>query len=323
MRIFTWHTHGRYLQSLSNLPHDIFVPVSKDRNPPYVGRGNSYRLPRNVYEVPAQYVRDLDLDCVIFQTRAQYEVDQHAILSDAQRELPRIYIEHDPPLQHPTDTRHVVRDPDVMLVHVTPFNELMWDSPGVRTMVVEHGVQVPANVRYTGELECGIAAVNNVATRGRRLGLDVLRAMQAAAPIQVVGMGSEQVGGSGEVAPLQLAEFESHYRFFFNPMRWTSLSMAVCEAMLIGMPILGLATTEMVTVIRPGVEGYVETSVERLAEHARRLIHEPEEAAELGRNARATALQRFTIPRFGEQWQAVLEAVAGSLARESAMGAAV
>lgn len=125
------------------------------------------------------------------------------------------------------------------------------------------------------------------------------------------------------MAPLQLAEFESHYRFFFNPMRWTSLSMAVCEAMLIGMPILGLATTEMVTVIRPGVEGYVETSVERLGEHARRLIHEPEEAAELGRNARATALQRFTIPRFVEQWQTVLEAAAGSIARESAMGAAV
>jgi ADP-heptose:LPS heptosyltransferase len=28
------------------------------------------------------------------------------ILTEAQRRLPRIYLEHDPPREHPTDTRH-------------------------------------------------------------------------------------------------------------------------------------------------------------------------------------------------------------------------
>jgi glycosyltransferase involved in cell wall biosynthesis len=322
MRLFTWHTHGRYLQSLSNLPHDIFVPMSHDRSGAYVGRGNSYRLPSNVYEVPAQFVQDLDLDCVIFQTRTQYEVDQYSLLSDAQRAGPRIYIEHDPPLEHPADTRHHMRDGDVLLVHVTAFNQLMWNSPGVRSVVIDHGVQVPPAVRYTGELDSGIAAVNNIATRGRRLGLDVLKAVQAAAPVHVVGMGSDAVGGPGEVPPLKLAEYESHYRFFLNPMRWTSLSMAVCEAMLIGMPILGLATTEMVTVVRNGIEGYLETDVEKLGEHARRLINEPAEAAALGAQARDTALSRFTIERFVADWEDALAMATGETARASAVAAA-
>ena len=37
----------------------------------------------------------------------------------------------------------------------------------------------------------------------------------------------------GYFAPNTLARFESAYRFFFNPIRWTSLGLAVCEAFLI------------------------------------------------------------------------------------------
>lgn len=270
-------------------------------------------MPANVYEVPAEHVKNLHLDCIIFQSRQQYEVEQHWLLSPAQRHLPRIYIEHDPPLTHPTEAIHSVQDPDVLLVHVTHFNRLMWNSPGVRTAVIEHGVQMPADVQYSGELPSGIAAVNNIAVRGRRLGFDVLQAVQAVAPVQIVGMGSESIGGPGEVAPLELAEYESHYRFFLNPMRWTSLSMAVCEAMHVGMPILGLATTEMSAVIRNGVEGYIETDVARLCDHARRLIAVPEEAAELGKRAQATARRRFGIERFVADWEAALAlAVAAS-----------
>jgi len=47
-------------------------------------------------------------------------------------------------------------------------------------------------------------------------------------------------------------------------VRYTSLPLAVCEAMTIGMPIVGLATTELVSVIRNGHNGYVDTRIERL-----------------------------------------------------------
>ncbi len=163
--------------------------------------------------------------------------------------------------------------------------------------------------QYSGEIPSGIVAVNNIATRGRRLGWDVVQAIAPEVPLRVVGLGSETIGGAGEIPPLELGEYESHYRFFLNPMRWTSLSMAVCEAMFVGMPILGLATTEMATVIRNGVEGYIETDVSRLAAHARRLINDPAEACALGAAARRRAYERFTIQRFVAEWQRALELV--------------
>ena len=59
------------------------------------------------------------------------------------------------------------------------------------------------------------------------------------------------------------------YRFVFNPIRYTSLGLAVLEAMMIGIPIVGLATTEMVTVVENGVSGYLDTNVDNLIERCR------------------------------------------------------
>ena len=40
---------------------------------------------------------------------------------------------------------------DLLLVHVTHFNDLMWDAGSTATTVVEHGIVDPGH-RYTGEL---------------------------------------------------------------------------------------------------------------------------------------------------------------------------
>src|SRR5690606_4698544 len=99
----------------------------------------------------------------------------------------------------PTDTKHPFDDPDGLLVHVTAFNDLMWDSGSTPTRVIEHGVIVPDDVRYTGEIERGLVVVNGLPKRGRRLGADVFEAVRKKVPLDLVGLGSEAVGGLGEV----------------------------------------------------------------------------------------------------------------------------
>jgi glycosyltransferase involved in cell wall biosynthesis len=311
LRVLTWHVHGNYLYYLSQARAEFFLPVKPGRQNPYGGRGDSFPFGDNVHEVSAEAVRDLELDCVLFQSRANWEKDQYEILSDEQRRLPRIYLEHDPPRESPTDTRHPVDDPNVLLVHVTHFNRLMWDSGRTPTTVIEHGVLVPEAVRYTGTLNRGIVVVNHLKRRGRRLGSDVFEAARSEVPLDLVGMGSEESGGLGEVKPMRLHEFEARYRFFFNPIRYTSLGLAVCEAMMLGMPIVGLATTEMVTVVENGVSGWLDTTVERLIERMRELLDFPSEARLLGAGARALAEERFHIGRFARDWEETFARVAG------------
>lgn len=311
LKILTWHVHGSYLYYLSQCPHEFYIPVTPERQHGYGGRSGPFPWPPNLHEIPADALRSQDFDCIVFQARQHFEQDQHTLLSESQRRLPRIYIEHDPPREHPTDTRHFIDDPEVLIVQVTHFNDLMWDCGRTPTQVIDHGVIVPPHVRYTGELAHGIVVVNNLRTRGRRLGLDIFERARREVPLDLVGMGSTEVGGRGEVPYAELAAFQTRYRFFFNPIRYTSLGLAVIEAMTIGMPIVGLATTEMVTTIENGVSGYVCTDVNRCIEHMHELLNDRAEAQRLGANARAYALERFNIQRFIRDWDRCFATVVG------------
>jgi glycosyltransferase involved in cell wall biosynthesis len=162
---------------------------------------------------------------------------------------------------------------------------------------------VPQDVAYTGENEKGIVVVNNICKRGRRLGLDVFEKLSEKIPLDLVGMGSAELGGLGEVSHDELPALAATYRFFFNPIRYTSLGLSVCEAMMTGLPVVGLATTEMATAIENGRTGYVETDLDKLAARMRHLLYYPEHARELGQNARRYANRRFGIRRFADDWQ--------------------
>ena len=322
LRILTWHVHGSYLYYLVQSPHEFYLPVKPDRPEGYGGTPpGGFPWPHNVHEIPAEEVCKGEFDCILFQSHKNYLTDQHEILTAEQQRLPRIYLEHDPPRESPTDTRHPVDDPDVLVVHVTHFNDLMWDCGASPTQVIEHGVMVPEHVRYSGELERGLVVANGLQGRGRRLGADVFEHMRQQVPLDLVGMQSERLGGLGEVPHAELADFSARYRFFFNPIRYTSLGLAVLEAMMIGMPIVGLATTEMVTAVENGVSGYVSTDVDWLAQRMQDLLAEPELARQLSEGARQQALERFNIERFSHDWSETLGWVTGNAPMKDATSA--
>jgi hypothetical protein len=311
LRVLTWHVHGNYLLYLSQARVEFYLPVRQGGPHGYGGRGHTFPFGPNVHDVPAEAVRDLELDCVLFQNRRNWEHDRFEVLSEAQRRLPRMLLEHDPPHGHPTDQRHWMDDPGTLLVHVTPFNALMWDVGRTPTRVIEHGVLIPEGVRCTGELSRGIVVINHLRQRGRLLGADIFERIHTQIDLDLVGMDAQSLGGLGEISPPELPAFIARYRLFFNPIRWTSLGLAILEAMMVGLPIIGFATTELVTVIDNGVNGWLDTDPDRLIEPMRRLLADPAEARRWGDHARRTALDRFSIARFARDWEETFALVAG------------
>ncbi len=306
IKIFTWHIHGTYLYYLSLGSYEIYIPVSKEAKPGYVGRGTTFPFGENVHEVDEDNVKNLELDCILFQTKKNFLEDQYETLSAKQRELPKVYLEHDPPQGSTPYTRHIITDKNVNLVHVTHFNSLLWDNNNLPFTVIEHGVEV-REVPYSGELERGIVVINNIERRGRRLGLDLFLEVQKHVPIDLVGMGAERLG-LGEVLHPELPKFLSRYRFFFNPIRFTSLGLAVCEAMTMGIPVVGLSTTELASVIKNGKTGIIHTDLNYLVAAMKDLLANREKAAQIGAAGKEMALQRFDIKRFTADWLRVFKA---------------
>jgi len=311
LRILIWHIHGSYLNSLARIDHDWYLPVTPDRAAGYGGRGPSFDLPPYMREVPAEEVRKLDLDLIIYQTPKNYFEDRLEILSAEQQRRPGIYLEHNTPKPDAVNQRHPIDDPNVLLVHVTHFNNLMWDNGQTPTTVIEHSVGIDPSAHYSGHLQRGITVINGGYRRPRIAGHDIFLKTREVIPLDLAGMETEQFGGIGDIPYRHLHKRVAEYRFLYSPMRYTSLPLAVIEGLTIGMPIVALATTELPTVIENGVQGYISCDVDELIGHMQDLLAHPEEARRLGANARKLAEERFGIERFARDWNAAFEQVMG------------
>jgi len=120
-------------------------------------------------------------------------------------------------------------------------------------------------------------------------------------------MGTKEFGGLGEVLHPDLPEFISHYRFFFNPIRYTSLGLAMIEAMMIGVPVVGLATAEYATVIKDYETGFMNTDIDFLIHKMELLLINKRWATSIGMNGKRYAEERFNIDRFTNEWKDIFE----------------
>ena len=302
LNILIWHIHGSYLNTLARLEHNWYLPIKAGRPEGYGGRGPTFDLPDYVREVPVERVRDLKLDIIIFQTPKNYLEDQFEILTTEQRRLPKIYLEHNTPKPSAFDTRHPIDDPDVLLVHVTSYNRLMWDNGRTPTLVIEHSVAIDPSIKYDGHIERGMTVINGMQKRPRIAGYDIFFHARQKIPLDCAGMETEAFGGLGDIPYRKLHRLLAQYRFLFSPIRYTSLPLAVIEAMTIGMPVVALATTELPTVILHGETGYVSCDVDVLIECMQFLLSNYKEAYRLGGNARMVAQERFGLDRFIRDW---------------------
>lgn len=320
LRILTWHVHGNYLYALTQVPHEFFVPVSRDGRPGYAPLGSKIPWGANVHEIDVDDIAQSEFDCIIYQSQSAYEQDAPQLLTPAQRALPSVYIEHDPPRPYPVDTPHPFKHERGVLVHVTHYNALNWDAGEQTAQVIEHGVPFNPQLRYLGDKAAGITVINGLQKRGRRMGADLFEWTRGQLPLDLMGMESEKMGGLGEVPNLQVAAAMAPYRFFYTPIRYTSLGLALIEAMLLGMPVVGVAATELPTVIENGKNGFVHTDKHKIVDVMRQLIDEPELARQWGAQARQTAQERFNMKRFTGDWLAVLAKVTETLP-EASLGA--
>ncbi len=153
--------------------------------------------------------------------------------------------------------------------------------------------------------------MNGMQHRPRIAGYDLFRQAKERLPLTAAGMETEPFGGLGDVPYRDLHQRIASYRFFFSPARYTSLPLAVIEAMTIGMPVVALATTELPTVIENGVNGFISCDFDELISHMRDLLDHPDEARRLGRNAFDTAQRRFGLERFARDWNHAFAEVTG------------
>lgn len=321
MRVLLWHVHGSWTTAFLQGAHDYLLPVitgpgTGQRSPDGLGRARTWSWPAAAREVPADQLRDEDVDVVVLQRMRDLDLVREWLGREPGRDLPAVFLEHNAPDGSVPDTRHPLADQrDIPIVHVTHFNQLFYDNGRAPTTVIEHGIVDPGE-RYTGELERAAVVVNEPVRRGRTTGGDLLPLLSAVAPLDVFGMGLTGLHERYGLDPDRVALHEdppqaamhaelARRRVYVHPVRWTSLGLSLLEAMHLGMPVVGLATTEVVEAV-PREAGVLSTRPARLAAAVGAYLNDPDAARLAGKAARAAALERYGLARFLTDWDALL-----------------
>lgn len=294
-RIFTWPIYQQYLFALAQGDFEIYIPEGQSE-----AFRKQFSTQKNVFEISVDALKDTELHCILFQDEHSYLTTQHEVLSPQQLELPKIYLEHHPPKQHPTNAKHVVENVDVQLIHVNYYNALMWDNNEVPVTVIENGVQ-ESNASFTGKKACGVVVLEESPADDRVIGTDIFEQIKEALPMELI-----QIGKNG-LTYQNLPEQLSAYRFLFCADRYASPGFPVQQAMMIGMPVVGLATTDLPTSISNEVSGFVHSDPQYLIQKMQQLITDPQLATRLGANARLTAIKLFNSTRFLTDWKQVIQ----------------
>jgi glycosyltransferase involved in cell wall biosynthesis len=321
VKVLIWHVHGSWTTAFVQGGHEYLLPVTPDRGADGLGRARTWNWPAAAREVTPEELRLEDIDAVVLQRTRDLDLVRRWLGREPGRDLPAVFLEHNAPGLEPGDgpvphTRHPMADrTDIPIAHVTHFNRLFYDNGRAPTRVIEHGIVDPGE-RYTGELPRAAVVVNEPVRRGRTTGGDLLPGLAAAAPVDVFGMGlaglHETYGlDPGRVAlhddpPQAVMHAElARRRVYVHPVRWTSLGLALLEAMHLGMPVVGLATTEAVEAV-PAEAGVLSTRPERLWAAVREFLHDEDAARLAGKAARAAALERYGLERFLRDWDELL-----------------
>lgn len=326
MKVLVWHVHGSWMTSFVHGVDEYLIPVVPDRGPQGRGRARTWDWPAAAREVTPEALRAEEVDVVVLQRPEDLELLERWTGRRAGVDLPAVYVEHNTPAGHAAATRHPLADrTDIPIAHVTWFNAVMWDCGVAPTTVVEHGIVDPG-YRYTGERARLGVVVNEPVRRWRVAGTDLLLEVAGQVPADVYGMGmaalreaADDVARRGHVAP-DLALHDdvpqdamhsllARDRVYLHPYRWTSLGLSMLEAMALGLPVLGLETTEAHRAV-PAEAGLLTNDVDALIATARRWVADPDEARERGLAAREHVLRRYGLGRFVADWHALLEEVA-------------
>ncbi|MCU1635003.1 MAG: glycosyl transferase [Cryobacterium sp.] len=314
MKVLLWHVHGGWTDAFVRGPHEYLLPTTDDRGAWGLGRGGR-DWPSNVQEVAPESMHDRDVDCVVLQRPDEILLATRLLGRSPGRDIPAVYVEHNTPRENvPNSVHPLAGRSDITLVHVTHFNRLFWDSGRAPTTVIEHGIVDPGPL-YSGEIGHQAVVINEPVRRHRVTGTDLLPRFIAAGPVDVFGMAGSGLAGhlghpagirhAGDLATAELHRELARRRVYLHPLRWTSLGLALLEAMHLAMPVVVLAATEASRAVPPGA-GAISTDVDDLVAVSRRLLEDPDEAMRRGRVAREAALERYNLRTFLSRWDEVL-----------------
>ncbi|MBN2136611.1 MAG: glycosyltransferase [Sedimentisphaerales bacterium] len=192
--------------------------------------------------------------------------------------------------------------------HVVAVSRLKGKSWGFTEDIVPFCVDPADYPQYSGSQPAGLRICNFVQSRKGILLWDLHEKAFAGLDVRIVGHNPALPGVSAARNWSHLKELLQSHRFYIHtahPQMEDGYNMATVEAMAAGMPILG--NRHPGSPVRHGVSGFLSDDPAELRKFAQMLLENQALAIAMGRQAKKTAIERFSQAAFNEAFRQSIE----------------
>ena len=183
--------------------------------------------------------------------------------------------------------------------HVVATSMFKGESWGFTDDIVHFGIDVDSYLPHSGEKAAGLRICNFISSRRRILLWGLHEKAFSGLPITLIGHNRDMPGVEAAHDWDHLKKLLQSHRFYIHtadPRYEAGHNMATAEAMAAGLPVLG--NKHPTSPIRHGISGFLSDDPRELRHFARILLEDPSLASLMGRQARKTIEERFSLLRF-------------------------
>jgi hypothetical protein len=311
--ILTAPTHEAYQTNMGQLPHTFYMYQAGGFKKWSFG----YRqLPKNhilLDGTQAQVKLDMKFDVVLSQNKfGQFQTfDEVSKYID----IPLVSIEHTLPV--PSWGKRQMEAVKSMRgninVFISEFSVDKWgfslDDPTVR--IIHHGINTETfkpNYEFEGDGKV-LTVVNDWINRDWCCGWNIYKNVVKELPINPVG---DTPGFSKPASNIDdLVVKYQNASVFLNTSTISPVPTSLLEAMSCGCPVVTTATCMIPEIVEDGVNGFCSNDESYLTDRLMWCLQNPDEAKVIGRRARDTILNKFSIKNHLQKWQNVFKEVYG------------
>jgi len=197
---------------------------------------------------------------------------------------------------------------DLLGAHVVSVSMLKGKSWGFTDDIVPFCADPDDYLPFLGNEPRGLRICNFLESRKKILLWDFHERAFNGLGVRIVGHNPDLPGVSAARNWQHLKELLQSHRFYIHtadPRLEDGYNMATVEAMAAGMPVLG--NNHPGSPVEHGVSGFLSDDPGELRKFARMLLENRQLAATMGRQARKTAIERFSPARFREDFLRSIE----------------
>ena len=312
--ILTFPTHERYESQMCECGHNFYslqIPGHKQWETDYAPIPANYTLLQE--NIPGY----LDLDMILSQSK-QYQFEGAQRLAEM-LSIPLVSMQHTLPPPGLSRAQHHAmneRSGDID-VFVSEEGRRAWGYPDDWGFVNPTGIDL--DVFQPSDEECEgyvITVVNDFVKRDAEVGFQlwvntVNYPNPLAFPTAVLG---KTPGFSRPAKSIEeLVQAYGTAVCYLNTTLISSLPTVVMEAMACGIPVVTTGTCDIEnSMVKHGYNGFVSKKNDpmELRSFCNKLIHDTELRETMGRNARAYAIEHFSVVRFAQTWDTIFKEAA-------------